>query len=268
MTRALLCLITLLFTITSASAEKPVLALVIDDLGYSFEIAEETLKLPEKHTFAVIPETPYSKKIIEFIRDKQQEVILHMPMQSSTAASIETFALNDAMSESELIERVSYMIRNYPGVSGINNHMGSRFTQYAYFMKPVMDTIRHQDPNLYFLDSKTTALSQAYRQARLAGIASLKRDVFLDFDHNNQESLHQQFERWKQKARSNGFAIAIAHPYASTLEFLHSVIPEAAEEFEFRPLSTLIPETPREDEPWPTYLSHLQKVSKNSKPLP
>jgi polysaccharide deacetylase 2 family uncharacterized protein YibQ len=73
--------------------------------------------------------------------------------------------------------------------------------------------------DLFFLDSYTTHLSVGLMLAREHGIPALKRDVFLDVDPS-MAGLEAAWSRLLDRARSFGFAIGIAHPYAQTLEFL------------------------------------------------
>jgi len=261
-----LWLLGLVLFINMAQAEKPALSLVIDDLGYSFDQAKRVLELPGEHTFAIIPETTYSRKIAQYAHQNGHEVILHMPMQSSVDLIIESSALHDAMTEQEITDGVSNMIRDVPYIKGINNHMGSKLTELGYIMRPVMETIRNQNKNFYFLDSRTTPLSKAYQHALRAGIPSLKRDVFLDFDHKNLESIAYQFDLWLKKARNNGHAVAIAHPYQSTIDILKQKLQQSAEDFQYLTASQLIQYKQKEKTSWPKYLSHWQKDSKNSKP--
>ncbi len=248
----------------SAYADKPVLALVVDDLGYSFELAKQVLNLPGNHTFAIIPETTYDKKIAEFAHQHGHEIILHMPMQSLAGArNVELSALNESMSEDEITANVISMLKEVPYITGINNHMGSKLTGMGYIMRPIMESIKNYDNHLYFLDSRTTASSQAYQQAIRAGIASLKRDVFLDYDHTNPESIITQFNRWLKKADENGYAIAIAHPYSSTIDILQERLSGLSSDYQFMTLSQLINHQHQEKNTWLTYLSHSQKDLKN-----
>lgn len=250
---------------TSAWADKPTLSLVIDDLGYSYEQAQKVLELPGNHTFAIIPSTTYSKKIAQYAHQHGHEVMLHMPMQSSTDLIIEDTALHDRMSEQEITEHVISMLQDVPYIQGINNHMGSRLTEIDYIMRPVMETIRQQSKALYFLDSRTSAMSTAYQQALSAGLASLKRDVFLDAERDNIESINFQFKRWLNKARDNGHAVAIAHPYQNTIDLLTEKLVEVMPEFDFLTISQQVANLQQEDSEWPRYLSHLQMGSKSSK---
>lgn len=264
MIRRLSLLLLFLFH-SSAWAAKPTLSLVIDDLGYSYEQAKKVLSLPGNHTFAIIPDTTYCKKIAQYAHEQGHEIMLHMPMQASTDLIIEASALNDQMTEQEITNGVLTMMQEVPYIKGINNHMGSRLTEIDYIMRPVMETIRKYGQSLYFLDSRTTALSTAYQQAKVAGVPSLERDVFLDVDRTNPDSINFQIERWLKLARENGHAVAIAHPYQNTIDILQQKLPQISAEFDFLTISQQVANLQQEDTQWPKYLSHLQMDSKSSK---
>ncbi len=250
---------------TAATAEKPVLALVIDDLGYSYDQARQVFELPGRHTYAIIPATTYSRKIAHLASEQGHEIMLHMPMQSSGDLIIEPTALHDGMTEQEITRGVEQMISELPNIRGVNNHMGSKLTEIGYIMRPVMETIHKHNDGYYFLDSRTTAQSQAYQHALRAGLRSVKRDVFLDFQGDDAEVTAEQFDVWLKKARDKGYAVAIAHPYHGTIELLKEKLAEVADDFRFMTISDLIQYQQQESLPWPRYLSHLHQDSKNSK---
>ena len=267
MIRQVLLFSFLLTALSPAQAERPVLSLVIDDLGYSFEQAKKVLELPGEHTYAIIPQTTYSRKIAQYAGQLGREVILHMPMQSATDLVIESSALHDGMDENEITNRVTDLLSDMPNIRGINNHMGSRLTEMGYIMRPVMETIKQSKQPLYFLDSRTTPLSKAYQAALRAGLPSTKRDVFLDHEPDNPASMEFQWQRWLSKAKDKGHAIAIAHPYQNTIDFLDDKLRSASADYRFTTVSELLAEQPINEAPvWPRYLSHLQQDSRNSKP--
>ncbi len=222
--------------------ERPVLSLVIDDLGYSLEHGRAAIRLAGDHTYAVLPGAAHSRELAQFAHAQNKEVILHLPMQSiSDRAAREPGALNEAMDENELTANVHSLLARIPFIRGVNNHMGSHLTEFDFFMRPVMDSIRGYNPRLYFLDSRTTPRSVAYAQALDAGLPAISRDVFLD-DEPNPESIRLQFRIWLTKARERGSAIAIGHPYPNTLEVLRDHLPEAVGEYRFMRVSRLIEE--------------------------
>ena len=89
-------LVLLIAFATAAEADqRPVLSLVIDDLGYSLENGRAAIDLAGDHTYAILPGAVYSKKLARLAHERNKEVILHLPMQSiSSDAAHEPNALN------------------------------------------------------------------------------------------------------------------------------------------------------------------------------
>ena len=251
----------LLFAVAgnSAADSRPVLSLVIDDLGYSYENGKAAIELEGDHTYAILPGTAYSQKLARLAHQLGKEVILHMPMQSiSSTAANEPNALNEAMDEDELSGNVHSLLALIPFIRGVNNHMGSHLTEFDIFMRPVMDSIRSYNSSLYFLDSRTSPRSVAYSQARDAGLSTISRDVFLDNDPNS-SAIKLQYNIWLTRARERGSAIAIGHPYTHTLEVLQQNLAADHAEFNFMRISELIGERGQRGyaEDWREQLSTL-----------
>jgi len=259
MLRPWLLLLLLAFSGASTADSRPVLALVIDDLGYSFEPGKAAIELPGDHTYAILPGAAYSKRLAQHAHQLDKEVILHMPMQSiSSSAAHEPGALNEAMDENQLSSNVHSLLAQIPFIRGVNNHMGSHLTEFDFFMRPVMDSIRRYNPSFYFLDSRTSPRSVAYTQAREAGLSSISRDVFLD-NEDSLAAIRLQYNIWLTRAREQGWAIAIGHPHANTLEVLQHNLGEAAVEFHFMPVSELI----RERQQKPLSADELARLGTN-----
>ncbi|MCP4490793.1 MAG: divergent polysaccharide deacetylase family protein [Gammaproteobacteria bacterium] len=241
-----------LLLLCSASAngaeQRPVLSLVIDDLGYSFQHGRRAIELKGDHTYAIIPGTSYGRKLARLADTHKKEVILHLPLQAiNSSASSEPNALNETMDEDQLANNLVDMLSEISMIRGVNNHMGSHLTQIDYFMRPIMEGIRAYNQNLYFLDSRTSPNSIAYTEAINSGLSSVRRDVFLDNDHANSESIHLQYQVWLQKARIQGHAIAIGHPHPATIDYLSQTIPAASKGFRFLSVSKLINKQASED---------------------
>ncbi len=240
----------LLVSTSSIADSRPLLSLVIDDLGYSLKQGKAAIELPGDHTYAVLPEASYSQKLAKLATDQGKEIILHMPMQSlQSKAAAEPGALHEGMDENQLLTNVRSMLNRFPDIAGINNHMGSHLTEHDFFMRPVMDSIRFFNPQLYFLDSRTTARSVAFTQARAAGLKSTSRDVFLDYNPESIESIELQVQIWLAKAREMGSAIAIGHPHQNTLTVMQRILPQFSDEYDFVPLSRIVAERDVSDEP-------------------
>ncbi len=257
----------LLYVSTAAVADQhPILSLVIDDIGYSLEQGKAAIRLEGDHTFAIIPGASNSQKLAAFARHLGKEIILHLPLQASTpAAPSEPNSLQASMDENQLTRNTASMLAEFPDIRGINNHMGGLLTEIEYFMRPIIDSIRIYNPKLYFLDSRTTPRSIGYSLAISSGLRSISRDVFLDNQHTNIESIKLQYQIWLEKARVRGSAIAIGHPHATTIDFLRENLPQAAQDFRIMRVSKLIEADTlaRKRDNWENYLAHLQNSRLN-----
>lgn len=110
---------------------------------------------------------------------------------------------------------VAENIATLPHVTGVNNHMGSRYTQQPQKMGQALDVIRNQ--GLFFVDSVTSGHSTAYACARQMGVSTKRRDLFLD-NQQDVASVRRQLNRLRHRAMIHGSAIGIGHPHPSTAE--------------------------------------------------
>ncbi|MBV1961114.1 MAG: divergent polysaccharide deacetylase family protein, partial [Immundisolibacteraceae bacterium] len=89
-------------------------------------------------------------------------------------------------------------------------------------------------------DSRTTEQTVALHTATDHQLPSSLRDVFLD---NNPEpaGVKAQFELLIKKARQQGTAIAIGHPYPETIAMLKAALPTlSAQGISLRPVNQII----------------------------
>ena len=113
-------------------------------------------------------------------------------------------------------------LADIPYAIGINNHMGSYYTEQAQPMAWTMEYLRKRQ--LFFVDSVTTSRSQASKYAREFGVTNLSRHVFID-NEQNEEAMRKQLDILLRIAKKRQTAIAIAHPYPETYQFLRKHLP-------------------------------------------
>ncbi|MEW6488639.1 MAG: divergent polysaccharide deacetylase family protein [Thermodesulfobacteriota bacterium] len=197
----------------------PRLAVVVDDLGGDLGRAEALLDLEIPITPSIIPHLCQSREVAEAARDRGRAFLLHLPMQPRGYPEIDPGrgALLEGMSEPDIRRTVAEDLAAVPGVSGVNNHMGSRFTELEEPLRWVMDELAKRE--LFFLDSVTSPATVAATVARESGLATVRRDVFID-NNREVEAIGRQIDAAVAKARQNGRAVAIGHPYPETLEAL------------------------------------------------
>ncbi len=217
----------------------PKVAFIIDDLGYETEVAKKMIELEFPITLAILPFVRYSEFIAEEGRKNNQEIILHLPMESSnSSANPGPGAIQSYMSEEEIRQSVRDSILNFPYIIGVNNHMGSKITENREIMEIVLDEIKGY--NLFFIDSMTTKDSIAYEVAQEMSIKSAVRSVFLD-NENDMEYIKGQMLVVQETALREGEAIAIGHSRINTFYVLKRMIPELIKAgIEIVPVSELV----------------------------
>jgi polysaccharide deacetylase 2 family uncharacterized protein YibQ len=193
------------------------LAIIIDDIGYNKKNGLSVAELPFKVTLAVLPFTPHGASLAEIAHKNGKEIMLHAPMSNERNMPLGPGALTNNISQPALIDVLNKDLADIPHVKGVNNHMGSQLTQNAQVMGWLMNYLKLH--NLYFVDSRTTAKTQALNQAEMHQLPSRKRDVFLD-DKRSLSHIKKQLLLAVNIAKTRGSAIAIGHPYPETIEIL------------------------------------------------
>ncbi|MDO6487684.1 divergent polysaccharide deacetylase family protein [Colwellia sp. 4_MG-2023] len=212
------------------------MAIVIDDIGYRYT-DKDVLSLPGAITFSILPHTPYGKKIAIIANEKNNDVMLHIPMEAENGKKLGPGGLTSTMNEEEILASLGNSLADIPFAIGINNHMGSHLTQLNKPMTWTMNFLKQH--HLLFLDSKTSPDSKAGDIAKLIGVPIRNRHVFLD-NHLTDSYITQQFQSLVRFAKSQKTAIAIAHPHPETIQTLKRLIPTLAQEnIELVPLSAL-----------------------------
>jgi len=216
----------------------PRIAIIIDDMGYKTDIELKLLNLKWKLSFAVISNLKHSKKMAHIIDSRDRDLLLHLPMEPMGYPDINpgenALLVSNSFEENRL--RLLNALDSVPFVIGINNHMGSRFTQDTNQMTRFLEVIRSQD--LFFVDSRTTSKSVAYNIALKLGIPSAKRDVFLDHE-DDYRAICDEVEFLVSTARS-GSAIGIGHPRLNTLNALSKMLRNYDHEINVVPVSDLV----------------------------
>ncbi len=211
------------------AAQKPRIAIIIDDLGYSLALGRRVTELPGPVACAVLPATPRGKLIAEAANAAGKDVLLHLPLEAlGQHGPTEPGSISLDMSRGEFARTFAEDIRSVPYAIGINSHRGSLLTQHPGHMTWLMQEINARG-SLFFVDSYTTHASIALTLALESGVPAVKRDVFLDSDPSP-ESVAREFERLKDLARKRGMAVGIGHPYPATVELLERELPRLAEE--------------------------------------
>ncbi|MFM8534678.1 MAG: divergent polysaccharide deacetylase family protein [Acidimicrobiia bacterium] len=217
---------------------RPLIAIVIDDVGLDRPRSKRTWELPGPLTLSFLP---YAKELREQIRAARaagKEIMLHLPMEPAGRAEPGPGALLVTMPDNEIGRRTAAALDAMDVYVGANNHMGSRFTAFKPGMQTVLQQVRAR--GMLFLDSRTTAQTVAEQVALETGVPTLPRNVFLD-DEETLVAVKRKLGETEEIARRLGYAVAIGHPHDVTIQALAEWLPTLqAKGFALAPITAVL----------------------------
>lgn len=205
-------------TARQGTAEKPRVAIIIDDLGYRQDIGAALLDMDMEITFSFLPFAPNTVNQARQAALRKRDVLLHLPMQASDPKwDPGPGTLTVDMGREDIRRVFNGDLAAVPHAIGVNNHMGSLFTTNRQTMGNLLEILRER--GLFFVDSVTSPESIGASLAVAMGIKTARRHVFLDNDQDR-EKIREQFASLVKIAEKHGWAVGIGHPHPATIEGL------------------------------------------------
>jgi uncharacterized protein len=217
----------------------PLVAIIIDDLGYDKKMAIKLSKLNAMLTFSILPFSPFQKSVARLSRDNNLGIMLHLPMEPLEYPNVNPGpgTLLTSMTPDQLVRQLEKNLDEVPFIRGVNNHMGSKMTAGSSQMYQIFSILKKR--GLYFVDSRTTIDTLCKPSARLFQIPFAQRDVFLD--HLVEvDFIRKQLKELVRIAQRNGHAVGIGHPHALTYQVLQEMLPELKKKVRLVPASQIV----------------------------
>ena len=214
----------------------PTITVIIDDMGIDRPRSQRTIALPGPLTLSFLPYGRDIGRLSATGRSAGHEIMLHLPMEPQGGdVDPGPNALLVSLAPAEVAARLETNLGTFEAYVGVNNHMGSRFTEDRPGMLAVLTELQRR--GLLFVDSRTSGKSVGLDVARQLKMPAVGRDVFLDHDPAP-AAIRAQLNRLEAAARRNGSAIAIGHPHDTTIEALAEWLPTLmGKGFELVPVS-------------------------------
>jgi polysaccharide deacetylase 2 family uncharacterized protein YibQ len=221
-----------------STASMPLVAILIDDMGYNRRINNAFLKLEAPLSFSFLPTAPHTPKLAKKAKGLGKDVLIHLPLEPvNSAIDPGPGVLRLSMDFDSLLQILRKDLDAVPGAIGVNNHMGSKFTTSKRGMELILTEIKRR--GLFFVDSRTTHDSVAYVTARSMGIPAAERAVFLDND-TQKESIRREIKKTVKLSMENGCALAIGHPTSNTWKVLYEELPKVSKRVRIVPVHKIL----------------------------
>ncbi len=201
------------------------MAILLDDGGNSYELAERFAKSKYPLAIAILPHLEHTKEAAKVSSAYGKTIFLHFPMQPKSYPSTDPGEGAALVSMPEiLIDGVTKMNFEDLGVpvDGFNNHMGSAITEDRVKMAQILKAAKNYTDT--FIDSRTTAQSVAYDECVKAGMRCGINKKFIDNDNDVNLIIERLYEA-AELAKKNGEVLVIGHIRQKTLEALEIALP-------------------------------------------
>jgi len=197
------------------SKERPKLVIIIDDVTTTSQV-KKIKQIGYPVNMAFLPPTsnhPNSARVAQ----KLDQYMVHLPLQASSSRYEEEDTLYIYDSIERIDKKIKEIKKDYPKAKFINNHTGSKFTANYEAMDRLLTVVKKYD--LIFVDSRTTAQSVVKKVAKKHNMKVYSRNIFLD-NKKDKIYIQNQLKKAIAKAKKNGKAIAIGHPFNVTFNTL------------------------------------------------
>jgi polysaccharide deacetylase 2 family uncharacterized protein YibQ len=201
-------------------------SIVIDDLGEDYRAFKKLVAMGVPFTYSILPFRTHSARIANEVNKNQGEVILHLPLEpwNSTNHAINHGTLLTSMDNDQLQIQLAKNLEAVPHLSGVSNHMGSKFTEDYEKMEIVLNAIKRKE--LFFLDSRTSDRTVGFTLAQKMHIKTAQRKLFID-NIQDEQAIVKQLQKIPRLAEKNGGSVvAIGHPHPATIAALKSYLPQ------------------------------------------
>lgn len=202
------------------AGKRPRVSIIIDDMGYHPEVGRNLIGLDLGLSFSFLPYAPFTEELEEMVYQKGNTILLHLPLEPKgkewDPGPGALFLADDSAAR---IMKFNTDLQHVPHATGVNHHMGSRFTEDQAAMEELAELFSEQQ--LFYVDSFTTSASKGMLSARLKKVPTSRRHIFLD-NVQEIEAICAQIEKLILLAGHQEHAIGIGHPYPETFEALDS----------------------------------------------
>jgi polysaccharide deacetylase 2 family uncharacterized protein YibQ len=220
---------------------------VMSGLGLSATATETAIeRLPSAVTLSFTPYGDDFDRWLAEARGKGHEVMIDLPMEPASFPSNDPGprALITSLSAEENMARLTWILARGSDFIGVTGVMGSRFSASREEMLPILKTLK--DRGLIYLDNRSTELSVTAELAAEIDLPWALNNRTIDESHASRVVIDARLAQIERVALTDGFAVAIAHPFPLTLERL-AAWSETLDQrgFALVPISTVVDRQPQ-----------------------
>ncbi|MEI7668934.1 MAG: divergent polysaccharide deacetylase family protein [Pseudomonadota bacterium] len=198
---------------------KPVIAIIFTNLALSKNLTEETLKLPHDFTLGFSPYASDSRKWATKAREEGFETIIDLPMQAENFPLSDPgpFGLMEDLSKEDNNNRLYNILSQLSVFVGVTASLDEKLTANNEFIKSYLLELKKRGILfIYLKNDKNKAIADLTKDY---GLYTLGIDRIIDKEISI-SAIESELQMLTEIAKTNGYAIGVAHSYPPTLETL------------------------------------------------
>ncbi|MDX1974846.1 MAG: divergent polysaccharide deacetylase family protein [Rickettsiales bacterium] len=198
---------------------KPMIAVIVTNLGHNKIVTENALRLPENITLSFSPYAPDILSWGKSARATGHEIVLDLPLQPSdypiTDPGPHGLILDKGSSYNE--EQLQWIMSRLPVYNGFVTPSSEGFSSDTEAFKLLLQSISNR--GLMMVLGHDPAKDETKELLNTTNVAHVIADLLIDEDLSV-SSIQARFIQLEQLAKKRGFAVALAQPYPLTIQQL------------------------------------------------
>lgn len=197
---------------SNAIETRPRIAIVVLGLGRKRDVTERAVALPGVVTLGFSPNAPGLGEWIAGARDAGHEVLIGLPMEPTDFPRNDAGpeALMTALSGEQNLTRLKWLMSRGTGYIGFVNTQGQKFLDDPAAFRPIAEEMASR--GLMFLEASQGLIPAALSIGQGVGLPMLASGHWVDATLSR-AGVEQALAELETRARTNGQAIGLMHPY-------------------------------------------------------
>ncbi len=220
------------------NGEKPLLSIIITDLGVSQKITESIISnFAPEISLAFSPYTKNLKSFTDMTREKGHEVWLTLPMETADYPAYDsgplTLLLNASVEKNK--DRLTSLLISTQGYAGFISQKDHSFKKEDAAVNPAIQEIFSR--GLAIIDSNTSLTNFVEHAAEMKDYPYAKNNFWLDEDLSP-SALNQKIKQIIEYGKARGHVVLTLRPYPASLKMIQKFLNSpSANDFQLAPIS-------------------------------
>lgn len=195
--------------------QRPIIAIVLTNLGLSKPLTEDALKLPHDITLSFSPYASDARSWAKRARGEGYESMIDLPLEPADFPISDPgpYGLITSLEPAELSSRLHWILSRYPGYVGMLGTLDEKMTSNISAMRNVLTELTAR--GVVFLYRKTEQNAELANFIKTQNLLALGADAVLD-DEINPAAIMQKLNALVETAKQQGYAVGVARSYPPT----------------------------------------------------